>query len=499
MRRLPMRLLRWVLAAAVPLASTFPVFAATETAKESPARRPPSGQEGGVRMPTPAFQTEVPPEDWNAVLGRPTRDSITLSLLARRELEVCVDHGVRSDALTQSTPVRMLRAGEPLEFLLSGLPAGTNHYRVRTRSPGEADWTLGETRRFTTARALGEAFTFTVQADPHLDYGTDLAVYGKSLRNAVDSGTDFHVDLGDTFMTDKYAEFHEALPQYRAQRHWLGQVGRQAAVFLVLGNHDGEQPGRGGAGADSMPVWSNLQRKRHFPNPVPDGFYTGNEVPHPVAGLLQDYYAWHWGDALFVVLDPFWFSTRTRGGDNWSRTLGERQYRWLQQTLETSRARFRFVFLHHLAGGESREGRGGAEASRLFEWGGLEPDGKDGFATHRPGWNLPVHDLLVRNGVTAVFHGHDHFYARQQRDGMLYVLVPQPGHRRYDPPRSAAEYGYRQGEIQGPSGILRVRVSPEAARMEYVRAYPDAAESPSRRTGDVTDRMEIPARARPGR
>jgi hypothetical protein len=29
--------------------------------------------------------------------------------------------------------------------------------------------------------------------------------------------------------------------------------------------------------------------------------------------------------------------------------------------------------------------------------------------------------------------------------------------------------------------------------MEYVRAFPDAAESPSRHTGDVTDRVEIPA------
>jgi len=29
-------------------------------------------------------------------------------------------------------------------------------------------------------------------------------------------------------------------------------------------------------------------------------------TPDPVAGLLQDYYAWTWGDALFVVLDTYW-------------------------------------------------------------------------------------------------------------------------------------------------------------------------------------------------
>ncbi len=38
-----------------------------------------------------------------------------------------------------------------------------------------------------------------------------------------------------------------------------------------------------------MPLWSNAMRKKYFPNPSPDGFYTGNATPHPQAGLLEDY------------------------------------------------------------------------------------------------------------------------------------------------------------------------------------------------------------------
>jgi hypothetical protein len=269
-------------------------------------------------------------------------------------------------------------------------------------------------------------------------------------------------------------------------------------VFIVLGNHDGEMPGRGGTAPGSMTHWSNRMRQRYFPNPVPDSFYTGNATPDPHLGLPANYYAWEWGDALFVVLDPFWFSARMRRGegDNWSRTLGETQYRWLQRTLETSRAPHKFVFIHHLVGGDSPEGRGGAEASRFFEWGGRELDGRNTFAQRRPGWELPIHDLLVRHGVSAVFHGHDHIYAYQERDGLVYHLVPQPGHSRFDVTRNATEYGYRSGVIQGSAGILRIQVNPAQAEVEYVRAYPDRAEAGGLKSGSVTHRYTLTPRDR---
>ena len=38
--------------------------------------------------------------------------------------------------------------------------------------------------------------------------------------------------------------------------------------------------------ADNMAVWSNAQRKRYFPNPVPDTFYTGNATVEYVRAFL---------------------------------------------------------------------------------------------------------------------------------------------------------------------------------------------------------------------
>lgn len=460
------------------------------------------GGRGEAKMPPAVFHTEVPKLPYDLVLGRPTRDAVTVSVLVYGEREGYVAYGTVPGKPDRETPRRRFAAGEPADVRLEGLAPGTRHHFVlRSRAAGAAEFETSAEGTFVTARPPGSVFVFTVQADPHLDFGTDPAVYRKSLAHAVAARTDFHVDLGDTFMTDKYPTFTDAAPHYLAQRHYFGLVGLHAPVFLVLGNHDGEQPGRDGTGPGSMAVWANGMRKKYFPNPRPDGFYTGNAAAHPHAGILENYYAWEWGDALFVALDPFWYSARVRRGegDNWARTLGEAQYRWLVATLAGSRAQFTFVFLHHLVGGETPEGRGGAEASRFFEWGGRELDGRETFAQRRPGWPAPIHDLLVRRGGgTVVFHGHDHLYAQQERDGIVYQLVPQPGHTRNDNTRSAADYGYKSGVIAGASGILRVAVASDRARVDYVRAYPDAAEGGPRRSGAVTHSYEVkPAKISP--
>ena len=108
----------------------------------------------------------------------------------------------------------------------------------------------------------------------------------------------------DTFITHKRREdFKLAFPQYLAQRYYFGLIGRSAPVFLALGNHDGEGGSRDGG---AMSDWSLANRKKYFPNPEPDSFFTGNKT-------LQDYYAFTWGDAIFIVLDPFWPTQTGRG------------------------------------------------------------------------------------------------------------------------------------------------------------------------------------------
>jgi len=432
---------------------------------------------GGVMMPTPAFRTEVPVHDYDLILGRPTKNAITLSVLTYEDREGYVAYGAKAGVYASETPKRKFVKGEPVELLIDGLQPNTcYHYQFRSRLEGEKDYASSEGNSFITARPPGSSFTFTVQADPHLDFGTEPEVYQRSLTNAILTGTDFHIDLGDTFMTDKYTNYKEADKQYLAQRYYFGIIGQKSPVYLVLGNHDGEAGWFLDGTRDNMAVWSNGVRKRYFPNPVPDSFYTGNQVPDAQAGLLENYYAWTWGDAQFIVLDPFWFTrSKSRGDDNWNRTLGEAQYAWLKKTLETSAAKYRFVFLHHLVGGSSKEGRGGAEAAKFFEWGGHSLNGENEFATKRPGWAMPIHQLLVKHQVNVVFHGHDHLFVKQELDGVIYQEVPQPGHPR-GTTRSAAEYGYASGVVLPSSGILSVKVSPDSAVVQYLKTGKGEAE-----------------------
>ena len=459
-------------------------------------KRGPTGEgKGESRMPTLAFRTEVPAHPVDVILGRPTNDAVTASILSYEGFEGYVTFGPTSEKMTHETPRQKFLKDIPVEITLAGLQADTRYvYQLHARPKGSEKFHVAVEGAFMTARAAGSAFVFTVQADPHLDFGIDPVIYKKSLANVLKSQPDFQVDLGDTFMTDKRADYRDALPQYIAQRYYFGLTGKSVPLFLVLGNHDGEKPDKNGG--EAMALWSNAQRKKYFPNPEPNAFYSGNATSHPRAGRLQDYYAFEWGDALFVMLDPYWFGREPgRNGDNWSRTLGREQYLWLQRTLKTSRSKFTFVFTHNLVGGETREGRGGAEAAAFFEWGGRDLDGRDSFAKNRPDWAAPIHQLLIeRHGGVVVFHGHDHLYAQQEKDGIIYQLVPQPGHSRFDNIRSAEEYGYKSGVIQGTSGMLRISVSPEKAVVEYVRAYPDSAENESRHTGAVTHRYTVAPR-----
>lgn len=409
---------------------------------------------GGGRGPVGVFFTDVPTHDVDVIAARPTANAITISVMTATDVEAAltVENGPALKSLA-------LKAGVPFAAELTGLSANREyHYTVTA-----AGRTLA-TGSFHTARAANAAFTFAMQADSHLDDNTDGRVYANTLNNVVNDRPDFFVDLGDTFMTDKYPAFQDAARQYVAQRYYLGLVGRTAPVFMVLGNHDGEQ---GGARRD-MTSWSSEMRRKYFPPVQSNSFYSAG----PSSG---NYYAWHWGDALFVVLDPFNFvDEKPRPGDgSWGWTLGKAQYDWLKRTLEASTSKYTFVFLHHLVGGSGDSARGGVEASKFFEWGGANLDGSAGFAAHRPsssGWTMPIHDLLVKHHVSAVFHGHDHLYVRQERDGILYLEVAQPSHARGDNTNSAAGYGYLSGTLLGSSGHVRVSVAPTGATVEYVKS-----------------------------
>jgi len=441
------------------------------------------------------------------LLGSPTRSSMKASVLAPTQSgSVWIAYGTSPGVYDKQTATAALTAGTPVELQLTGLVADSRaYYRLHYKAAGSTSDSTTEEHSFQLARAVGRTFTFTIQADSHLDENSDLDVYRRTLQNVLADAPDFHVDLGDTFMTEKHSAPLVATVQkapdaatvnsrYAYERNNFGAVSHSVPVFLVNGNHDAELGWLNDGTEQNVAVWAASARLRYFANPTPDGFYLGDSAETPYLGRRASWYAWQWGDALFVVLDPYWNSKKLAGGDAWGYTLGPTQYHWLAETLAASTATFKFVFVHNLVGGLDGQMRGGVEAAPFYEWGGKGADGTYTFDQQRPGWSLPIHPLLVRNHVTAVFHGHDHLYARQDLDGIVYQEVPQPSAKNSSSGQTlAADYHYASGTILSSSGHLRVTVSPAAVTARYVRSWLPSSENAQHANGEVADVWTVAA------
>jgi hypothetical protein len=460
---------------------------------------PPSTPAPSPSPSTPVPATPAPPA---IVLGRPTDRSIVASVTAGADTEVYLEYGTSSGTYAGQTLPSTGSASTPVILTLSGLGPDTQyHYRARYRARTATTYQADAEHTFHTRRLPGNPFTFVVQADPHLDANSSTSVYSQTLANELADRPDFMLDLGDTSMVEKCAVDGATLcatpspatlatvsARYAMMRSYFEHACHSVPLFMALGNHDGETGWVGDPAASALSDWSVTTRKAYFANPEPDGFYSGNAEQAPGIGLRQDYYAFEWGDALFVVLDPYTYTARKPGSDGWAWTLGASQYQWFARTLAASRARFKFVFSHHLLGGNGTDARGGAAFAPFFEWGGRNLDGTWGFDTQRPGWPSPIHRLLVDNKVTAWFHGHDHLYAQEQLDGVIYQEVPQPSLARYDTPNPGAGYGYLGAEganIFPSSGHLRVTVGAAEVRVDYVRSVAPADETATRKNGSL--------------
>jgi hypothetical protein len=438
------------------------------------------------------------------ILGRPTDRSVTVNIMSLVGVEAYAEFGSEPDSPAARTRTVGAEPGAPLEIVMDGLtPDTAYHYRINYRRAGSGDFSSGLAGSFRTQRSPGKAFAFTIQADSHIIGNLkrrslrNFRLYDRTLANVLADKPDFHVSLGDfvhieLYTTRSTSNLAEGIERYLVQRRLLGELARQTPFFLVLGNHEAEQGWRRGREIDSLEVWGTLARKITFPNPYPDGFYSGSEDSTACCGLRANYYAWEWGDALFVVLDPFWYTVEMphRGGaymptlDAWDWTLGKDQYDWLYRTLAGSDAEWKFVFTHHLVGGVTAAhhknhpyGRGGIDAAKYkvsnqpsFEWGGEDATGAYVFERMRPGWDHgAIHDILVETGVDILFHGHDHAFVREELDGVVYQECPVPSGGSYNAGFFARDF-YTTGDLVNNSGHLRVAVSPDSVKVYYVRA-----------------------------
>jgi hypothetical protein len=452
------------------------------------------------------------------VLGRPTNSSIAVSVLSSQPVSTFVEYGTSKTRYTGKSAQLQTAPGSPAVFDIKGLRAGTKvYYRVNYKGSSDANFVNGKQYSFTTARKAGSTFSFSVHGDTHPERAGKMfnaELYGVTLANIALQQPDFHIMMGDDFSIDPLigkgqADKANVEKIYSTHRNWLTTATSSVPLFLINGNHE-QAAAYLLDGTETNPaVLAGNARLKYYPLPAPDSFYSGNTTPVAGIGLPRDYYSWTWGDALFVTLDPYWHSSNpvdnvagvedpsaTKGGGGagggggggnkkggatptatasaaptgngkvtnlWNIGIGDEQYTWLKQTLETSKAKYKFVFAHHVMG----TGRGAVEVSTNYEWGGKDPKGQSTFAKERPNWELPIHDLMVKNKVSIFFQGHDHIFCTQERDGLIYQSMPNPADDTFSMFNDDA---YKSGTKAPNSGHVRVTVAPSQAKVEYFLA-----------------------------
>jgi 3',5'-cyclic AMP phosphodiesterase CpdA len=200
-------------------------------------------------------------------------------------------------------------------------------------------------------------------------------------------------------------------------------------------------------------------RRAFLPNP-------GRET-YPQGGSEgEDYYAFSWGDALFVMLNVQTYTKPSNpkelsspGSDvvrveDW--TLGEVQMSWLEETLKNATERFRFLCMHHPAGGN-----GGNPHDTLY--------GRGGARAWNCGEQLRIHELMKLHGVQVFFYGHDHVFVDDVVDGIHYAL---PGSCGAPWKFTKEETGYEH--FWTDSGHARLEVTPDKATVTFVNVENEA-------------------------
>lgn len=408
-------------------------------------------------------------------------------------------------ACTGPDSTLITRPAAASESLLEWRPKGGGEWRARASDPAlrpdQRCWSLDGLQpgteyeyrileggretggRFVTARPPGVPFSFALISDPHIyvrDFTpAELAAMPLDARTVERCGSveralwirraerahgrailprvavlveqdrpDFLINLGDVLDLHGIG-FNAPLPDaswarrgYRAYRALLGPLGATCAHFMVLGNWDCEKE----YFSEPQRAMAREERLAWLPNPAAG------------AGPNRDYYSFRWGDAHFIVLNVVSYSRSgysldpAQAGSPEEHTLGPAQFAWLEATLAGSDAPWKFVCMHHPAGG-----RGGDPANSAY--------GRGGGRAAQVGEQARIHALMRRHGVQILFHGHDHVFSDMVVDGIHYTL---PGSCGAPWKFTKAETGYER--YWPASGYARVRVEPERVRVEFISA-----------------------------
>ena len=412
----------------------------------------------------------------NEILGCPTTDSISIHIVPRCNLFVYVSYRAidneKDDAAgsvhEKTTPILSARGMQPLKITLQNLePFGKYRYQLFCSRQEKGPYLPGPEHTFRTGREKGASFTFAISSDSHMIPHGSHDIYHATLDNIARLNPDFYMTLGDEAMIHSYSMFRPALTWKEAEHRYLfyrtmvSRITGSVPYFFVIGNHEGES-GFYRSLFPGLPGRALAARKRFIPNP--------GENTYPQGGGDRDnYFAFAWGDALFVVLDVCFYNNRKPAyPDDW--TIGNRQWEWLQNVLRKAPEKWKFIFAHHIVGGWPYGATGDAPGDGMWDF----PYGRGGAALAQVGEQARLQALMEETGVSAFFYGHDHVFAHGETRGVHYICCGQSGDVGALPWFNLSRFHavYPDGFIPR-NGWVQVEVDRQGTRISFINSSAD--------------------------
>ena len=290
-------------------------------------------------------------------LGRPTPASVALNVVAGERDIVCYARFRKVDEANprswQRTGDAAISAFSPATLTLSPLaPDVAFEYQVHARLKEESSFHEVAEQRFRTQRVRPSPFSFAMISDSHITpFNRDrVDILAQTSSSILERTPDLFLLLGDNIQTfsshgGPMTEERFGPILYAWLRRGLGSLPSAVPAFLVNGNWEGEN----GWHPERERGWARQARIAFMPNPGPDTYPEGGSKD-------EDYYAFTWGDVLFVALNVTGYTLSDHAmqspvgkPDDW--TLGDKQKEWLFEKLSKSKAKWKLIFIHHTVGG----------------------------------------------------------------------------------------------------------------------------------------------------
>ena len=211
----------------------------------------------------------------NIVLGTPTANSITASIIPNPGSTAFIEYSTKSGVYNKKTNIIQSSPDGPVELIIDKLePSTTYYYRLRLMSNTGKQESVTSESWFATQKKKTQSFSFGVQGDSHPERVGKMfnpALYKKTLDSVGFYKPDFYFMMGDDFNIDRLLQNNtvnkaNVESAYTLQRSYLGNAGANPPLFLVNGNHEQAAKYLLDGTDQNAAVLAGNARKKYFPS-----------------------------------------------------------------------------------------------------------------------------------------------------------------------------------------------------------------------------------------